>query len=134
LISPEKRAEKTADELLKTLDPKVAKSIDKKEVTKVLESREFDKIIDRIGHSRALAELYIRPEKWQNLVDRYRNNPSFRKDLNKIKKEGLVTCPDAKTENCSLTASGKKVASKAQEDGQLRDLSIFDDLKSQKEQ
>jgi hypothetical protein len=122
-FSPVQSAKRTTEALLRELP--ALESIEKGKIESILERSELDSIIDRIGRSRALAELYKRPEKWSSVVERYRDNERFQEDLRKLRREGLLSCPEDNFSECELTPLGGSVAERANTTGKLFDIAAF---------
>ena len=71
------------------------------------------------GNSKSLSELYLRKDRWSEIVERWRGSSEFEADIRKLNAAGLISIRDGSFFNAKLTDLGQKVAKKAKQEKNL---------------
>jgi hypothetical protein len=124
IISKDDSAKMAEDEISETTD-KIVKTLGEagigkeKPIQKILRQSQFDTLVSKLGGSRTLAELYKRPELWNELVKEYKDNEVFTADVNLLRTEGIVTMKGEDYRQVRLTRLGRQVAETAEKEEKL---------------
>lgn len=95
-----------------------------KPIGDILRESQLESLVTRFGSSRSLAELYVSPETWTVIVERWGKNSDFISDIERLLSEGLVEKKFKGYRNCKLTELGKQVAEAAE-----KQLKLFSQVK-----
>jgi hypothetical protein len=106
--SLEDKSSEIAQKIIDSLGPELITK--KTELEKVIKDVGYERIKARIKESRSLSELYIRPNKFNVLVDKFIDHKSFIRDIEMLELEGLVTFRGNDFKSSVLTSLGKKIA------------------------
>lgn len=86
----------------------------KDRVKGLISDERVDELAMLYGDSRSLSELYLRKDKWFEIVEKWRDHDSFENDIEKLIEVGLVNTGEGTLFNAKLTDLGLKVAQKAE--------------------
>ncbi len=105
---PAAQSKQLVDDIVKEIGPTAERK--KEQLKQLIETADVSRIVYRVGHRRALSELYLKPDEWHQLLSRYRDDEEFQEDLDTLASEGLITMAGSDLESCQLTALGREVA------------------------
>jgi hypothetical protein len=88
-------------------------------IAELLRQSQQEVLLHKHGTTRTIAEIFIDPQGWENLVDKYEKDPSFIRDIEGLLADGLVERLSDDYRTVRLTPLGTEVAEKAQEQGML---------------
>jgi len=89
------------------------------EILRLLSDVEIDRLTEQYGGNRTISELFRNKENWNNLVDRFEQDVSFRFDLQRLIQAGLINLKKNNARTAELTELGLKIAEKASTKGML---------------
>lgn len=124
---PEKKLNRFADEVdlgltARQLVKKINELPEEKsivEVESLLKERDVNFIKNEIMGSRTLSQLYLYPEKWNDLVDHWKGSRGFKSDLLELIKSGAVEGGFDDLYKIKLTQLGKDIAKSLEKTGDL---------------
>ena len=89
------------------------------QLQRVIEKSKFEELVQRVGKSRSLSELFLRPHLWPYLVEKWEADSAFGDDLMNLRIEGVVSADERHFGSVTLTGLGRNVANLAKEKGVL---------------
>ncbi|MGK0174870.1 MAG: hypothetical protein ACI9AT_001252 [Ulvibacter sp.] len=89
------------------------------QVRDLISEEKVDELVGIVGNSRLLSELYLKPERWNAVVNRWKNDIGLSKDLDLCVRHQVIEMKDEKPESARLTGLGRQVAEAAQESEDL---------------
>lgn len=120
---PQKPPDIEADvqKLAENIAVKIGEDDPKKEesIKELLIDSQIEQLSARVGGSRTLSEIYLRPELWIEVVDRWGENTSFIEDVKRLRSDGLIVLQNGDTYTAELTDLGLRVAKEAEKEGIL---------------
>ena len=114
-----KEPSKSSDDIkasIETLSKKITELAESKPVDlgeRVKELISDEKIIElsyKHSDSRTLSELYIRPEEWENVIEKWADSSGFKRDMDKLISDDLVVVDSENLSAARLTDLGVSVA------------------------
>jgi hypothetical protein len=135
LVSPAKSAEVVEQEIAETTEKIVrrlgaAGEAQKQPIEEILRQSQIDILVARFGGSRTLSELYKSPETWDQMMKKWGDSEPFKRDIDLLISEGIVENKDKNYHRCKLTAQGRRVAQKAEQEEKMffqRSLSFWEE-------
>lgn len=79
-------------------------------VETILQEKNIENIKVNIQNSRALSQLFLYPDKWNELVDRWKDNKDFQDDILKLTLNGAINRRKDDLYSITLTDTGRKIA------------------------
>lgn len=107
----------TAEKIVKSLGPTVKGK--EKPVAEILRESQNDLMLAKHSGSRTLAELYVSPHTWTEIVNLWSQDESFIRDVEGLLEDGLIEKKYKGYKNCKLTDLGNLIAKLAEERGLL---------------
>jgi hypothetical protein len=86
-----------------------------KKISDILKSSQLDILVAKHGSRRSLAELFVSPQTWKNMVVRWGDSPSFTSTTDALIEDGLVEHGSDGYESARLTKLGLEVARLAEQ-------------------
>jgi hypothetical protein len=84
------------------------------QVKELISDEKIDELTDIAGNSRSLSELYLKPERWFDVVEKWKDDRAFKEDLDEAIKHKLIVLENNNQFNAKLTELGRKAAEKAE--------------------
>jgi len=84
------------------------------QVKELISDEKIDELTGIAGNSRSLSELYLKPERWSDVVEKWKDDRAFKEDLDEAIKHKLIVLENNNQFNAKLTELGRKVAEKAE--------------------
>lgn len=116
-VDVDKRAEDLARDIVANIGSTVG--ADQSKIETILRDGEVEEIKRRIGWRRSLSELYLRPQLWPKIVERWQFAQEFIDDIHALKTEGAIIVDDDDPKTCRLTHLGQNVAKLAEKENML---------------
>lgn len=111
--------DKVVKDIVSKINTTQATKDQEKEIKQILKERDLQLIKNDIGSSRTLSELYLYPDKWEELVKSWEGDDSFNKDNEQIYKYGLIKGKLSNPKSLKLTELGEKIASELELENRL---------------
>ncbi len=105
-IDEEKEVKTTAQLITK----QIAVNNNQGEIENILKERDKLRIQRRIGDSRALSELFLKPDEWKSLVDRWNDSSEFKRDIEELFFYKVIDGDLSNPLSLRLTDLGKEIA------------------------
>ena len=90
-----------------------------KEIKQILRERDTQLIKNEVGGSRTLSELFLYPERWEEIVDSWGEDPFFIKDIQELYKYDLISGNLKRPKTLKLTELGKEISTDLKENNKL---------------
>jgi len=113
----EKRIDMLADRIISKVESPATDR--RKEIVRVLKDSEVGRMADSTQDNRSLLELYLKPDRWPDFHERWREDPVYQEEISVLFDLGLIEIPDGVVRNAKLTRMGKAVAEYLQSKGLL---------------
>ena len=84
-------------------------------ISSILRDSQTDLLVHKHGSTRALSELFVSPDTWRDVVERWGTYSAFVKELDGLISDGLALKPDDDLNLIKLTSFGEQVAKQAEE-------------------
>jgi len=110
-------AKELTENIIKEIGPSV--SARREPIEKVIQDSQVQELVRRKGNSRALSELFLRPEHWPARIEHWEYQQAFDEDLHSLIAAGLITVKMENPRRAQLTELGRQVAEIAREEGVL---------------
>lgn len=81
----------------------------RKPIERIIKESQIALIAGRVGDSRTLSELYLRPNHWPIIVEHWVNYTSFKNDMSRLIDDGLIIMENEDYSTLRLTNLGTKV-------------------------
>lgn len=88
-------------------------------VVQILKESEVSQLKSRFERSRSFSELYLAPEQWRDVVEKWKHDSVFHEDVAELKAAGLIEAPRRRIEAATLTEIGREVAKSLAAEGKL---------------
>jgi hypothetical protein len=88
-------------------------------ISEILHQTQVELLASKHGGTRAFSQIYYSPSTWGRLVEKFRGNGAFQKELDGMLDDGLVVVTDDDPSTAVLTNLGKAVGNFAREAGML---------------
>ncbi|HEY4323013.1 MAG TPA: hypothetical protein VGN20_03475 [Mucilaginibacter sp.] len=117
----EQREDKENDDVAEQISKALGIDVkeDKVKVKSILKQRDEQKIMRRINDSRSLSELYLYPDKWNDLVNQWGGDEIFKRDLEELYFYKLISGDLSAPKKIELTDLGKKISENLQKENGL---------------
>ena len=112
-----KRIESLSNKISELAESDVSNLSD--EIKNLISEDKLEQMTERHGNSRILSELFMRPHKWNKIVERWGSETAFNKEIVDADFSGLVDFPRDDSKNAALTELGKEISTRAQKKGIL---------------
>jgi len=100
--------------------PDSATTSDKeKQVISILKDSEVNNLMERFHDNRTLSELHLHCDKWPELVENWKGDREFEREIISLVHAGLVLLPNNDKMKAELTEIGIEVASKLEKERKL---------------
>ncbi len=117
IIDIEKQLSHLADEIVSKVSASTTNKQEK--VINILKESEISQLMVRFERSRALSEIYMYRNKWDEIVDKWEYHESFKDDVKALISSGLIILEGEDIRQLSLTPIGLEVAKRLKDKGQL---------------
>jgi hypothetical protein len=91
----------------------------KEKIESIIRNRDKQRIEKRINESRALSQLYLHKDSWNNFIDRWGNDSNFKKDLEELFFYKAIDGDISNPSKIKLTKLGEEIATKLSENRTL---------------
>ena len=115
----------TIDNIMQEFKITGSSEIKRERIKEILTDSEVELMVQTLGKTRVLAELFLRPERWAKVSNKWRNDPLFKEDIASLQEQGLID-NSSSIDKVYLTELGTRVAKAAKEKNLLFDVSMFD--------
>lgn len=88
-------------------------------VETILQEKNIEYIKVNIQNSRALSQLFLYPEKWNELVDKWKNDKAFNNDILRLRLNGAIDGKEDDLYSITLTDIGRDIATSLKNEGIL---------------
>ena len=102
--------EKYVKEILSKIENVQKPKEREKEIEEIIKRRDFETIKSQVTNSRTLSELYLYPNKWDELVDSWGDDESFKEDLEELKRNNMIIGSLNNIKKIKLNSFGKEIA------------------------
>jgi len=106
-----------AESILEQLGPDV--EAQKEPIEKILHDSQIEQLIQRVGGSPTLSELYLAQGAWPIFAERWSRSGKFQKEVEDLLRDHIITTSGDDYKSCELTDLGRQVAKISQERGLL---------------
>ncbi len=108
----EREVEQTTEKLIESLG--LQASGKENSIAEVLRKSQHEVLLHKHGPTRTLSELFLEPDTWKEVVDKYEKDPSFISDVEGLIADGLVDRANEDYRTVRLTSLGIEIANQAE--------------------
>lgn len=105
------------EQIIKSLGP--AAKGKEEPIAEILRQTQRELLLAKHARTRALAELYLSPDTWPQVVQRFSKHENFVREIEGLLEDGLVEKKYKGYSRARLTSLGREVATQAEADGLL---------------
>jgi hypothetical protein len=116
LLADEEKDIKTTAELITKETGTKNKEI---EIETILKNRDKVRIQRRVGESRAFSELFLKPQNWERVIEKWGKSHEFKRDIEELYFYKVIEGDLNDPLNLKLTDTGKEIAEKQSNAGLL---------------
>ena len=116
---PKVDTDKYVKEILARIEGAQQPKEKEKEIEEIIKRRDFENIKRQVRRSRTLSELYLHPNGWNELIDSWGEDRSFKDDLEDLQRLNLIRGSMKNLNSIRLNKFGKEIAKELEQEKAL---------------